>query len=241
MKGNPFLGVGYLFRGFRLVTKPGIRQFVIIPLLINTLLFSLLIWFGADQFNALISAMLPSWLDWLEWLLWPLFAVTVSIFVFFTFIHIANFIGAPFNALLAERIEKELKGKLGKEPFQLRHFLSTLWPSLCSEFRKIAYFLIRSVPLLVLFLIPWVNIIASFVWIVFSAWMLALEYADYPMANHDILFAEQQKRLREKRFMVLGFGGAALFLLMIPVLNFFAMPIAVSGATVMWLEQFDEG
>ncbi len=40
--------------------------------------------------------------------------------------------------------------------------------------------------------------------------------------------------------MVMGFGGATLFLTLIPVVNFLAMPTAVAGATVMWAEEFDK-
>ena len=34
-----FIGIGYVTRGFRLIRRPGIRRFVIIPLLINIILF----------------------------------------------------------------------------------------------------------------------------------------------------------------------------------------------------------
>ncbi|MEZ5582290.1 MAG: hypothetical protein R3F37_05475 [Candidatus Competibacteraceae bacterium] len=43
-------------------------------------------------------------------------------------------------------------------------------------------------PLLVLFVIPGVNVIAPLLWLVFGAWMLALQYADYPMGNHGLRF-----------------------------------------------------
>ncbi len=240
MNNNPFTGAGYLFRGLGLIMKPGIRPFVFIPLLINTLIFAALIIYSAGQFDQWINWFLPDVLKWLEWLLWPLFAVTISIIGFFTFIHVGNFVGAPFNGLLSEKVEQHLKGTLKKSPFQWGRFLSTLWPAFLAEIQKIIYFLLRGLPILLLLLIPAVNVAASFLWMGFSAWMLSLEYADYPMANHDILFSDQRKRLQEKKWLVFGFGGAALFLLMIPVLNFFVMPIAVAGATVMWVEQFEQ-
>jgi len=239
MQGNPIKGAGYLFRGFSLIRQPGIRQYAIIPLLINTLLFSLLIWVGAGQFNALIAHLLPASLEWLEWLLWPLFAVTVSILVFFTFIHLSNLVGAPFNGLLAEAVERHLKGKSQKDAAGWGAFLKNIGPMFLSELKKILYFLTRGLPLLILFAIPVVNVAAPFLWMLFSAWMLALEYADYPMGNHELLFPQQRALLKEKGLMALGFGGAALLLIMIPGLNFIAMPTAVAGATVMWVEGFD--
>ncbi len=239
MRNNPFTGANYLLRGAAIIMRPTIRPFVIVPLLVNTLLFSVLIVYGAGQFNDLILRLLPESLNWLSWLLWPLFAIAVAIIGFFTFIHLGNFISAPFNGLLSERIELQIKGALKKEPFHLKQFLFTLWPSFLAEIQKIVYFLIRAVPFFLLFWVPVVNIAASLVWMVFSAWMISLEYIDYPMANHDILFSNQRKIVREKKWLVLGFGGAALVLLMVPVLNFFVMPITVAGATLMWVEQFE--
>jgi len=32
---NPIGGAGYLFRGMRLITRPGLRRFVVMPLLVN--------------------------------------------------------------------------------------------------------------------------------------------------------------------------------------------------------------
>ncbi|MFQ5579917.1 MAG: sulfate transporter CysZ [Nitrospiria bacterium] len=238
MKYNPLTGAAYLLRGFFLLQKPGVRQYVIIPLSINVLLFSLVIWFGAGQFERFTGWLLPESYEWLEWFLWPLFALTMSVLVFFTFIHLGHLIGAPFNGLLSEAVEEYLSCRPAKEEMGLKRMIAGLGPVLISEFRKIIYFLSRGLPLLMLFFIPLLNILAPFIWVGFSAWMLALEYADYPMGNHGILFVEQRTRLKEKRLIVLGFGGATLILLMIPFLNFIAMPTAVAGATLMWVEQF---
>ena len=68
--------------------------------------------------------------------------------------------------------------------------------------------------------------------------MLALEYLDYPMGNHGLLFPEQRRRARERRLLVLGFGAAISGLTMIPVINFLVMPLAVAGATALWVECF---
>ncbi len=240
MKGNPFLGARYLLRGFSLIFKPGLRSYVVVPLLINIVLFSILILVGAQQFNRLMLWLLPEWLAWLRGLLWPLFALTISGIAFFTFLTVCNLIAAPFNGLLAERVEERLRGRVKNPPLQLTQVLSTFIPALISELNKIMYFALRALPLLILFLIPGVNIIASVLWMIFSAWILALEYADFPMGNHDIKFAEQRVLLQKKRFMVWGFGAAILLLLMIPIVNFLAMPTAVVGATVMWVEEFDQ-
>ena len=98
---------------------------------------------------------------------------------------------------------------------------------------------VRSLPPLVLFLIPGINVVAPIVWMAVGAWMLAVTYVDYPMANHGNDFDELRARLRERRLLSLGFGGAVMAALAVPVLNFLVIPCAVAGATAMWVEQLD--
>ena len=45
--------------------------------------------------------------------------------------------------------------------------------------------------------------------------------------------------MRERRLLSLGFGGAVMAALAVPVLNFLVIPCAVAGATAMWVEQLD--
>ena len=41
---NPVSGFGYFLKGLTLITKPGIKRFVAIPLLINFIIFASLFW-----------------------------------------------------------------------------------------------------------------------------------------------------------------------------------------------------
>ena len=240
-RNNPVSGALYFVRGFAIVTRPGIRGYVVIPLLINATLFTTLIYFGASWLVGFATDMLPGWLDFLAWILVPGFVVTALMAGFYTFNLIANLIAAPFNGLLAEAVERHLTGR--SPPSAGRGwgaFVKELGPTVMAELRKLAYVAIRSLPPLLLFLIPGVNVVAPFVWMVLGAWMLAVTYVDYPMANHGIGFAELRARLADRRLLSLGFGGAAVAALAVPVLNFLVIPCAVAGATAMWVEQFDD-
>lgn len=239
MHPTPFIGIGYLLQGFRLIAQPGLRRFVAIPLLLNSVVFATLIGLGIAQFNALIDwllAFLPDWLHWLEWLLWPVFALLALVFLLFSFTLFANLIGAPFNGLLAEAVERHLTGNTAHDQGWKKMLLDVL-PSLWAELRKIGYFILWAIPFLLLFLIPGVNLFAPLLWLLFSAWVLALQYFDYPMANHGIGFAEQRKRLAAQRINTLSFGAATLVATLIPGINFLVMPAAVAGATAMWVAQ----
>ena len=238
MKNNRS-GMHYLFEGLRLIRQPGLRHYVAVPLLVSTVFFTAAIFGLSHWLEVLIDLLLgylPAWLDWLRYLLWPVFAVAGVLIIFYSFSLMTNLIAAPFNGMLAEAVEQHLSG----QPIDTggwKALARDIVPSLLSELRKLLYFLLRALPLGLLFLIPGVNIAAPFLWALFSAWMLAIEYVDYPMANHLLHFSEQRRRLRKRRLLSLGFGGSSLLMTMIPLVNFLAMPVSVAGATAMWVHE----
>lgn len=230
-------GFNYLLSGFKLILKPGVRFYVLIPLLINTLLFAGVIVYGANTLSDLINELLThwQWLEWLTWLLWPIFVVIALTIVFFCFSIIANLIGAPFNGFLAAAVERTLTGQelSSKNDDSL---LQIIVVALKSESQKLLYFIVRALPILILFIIPMINVAAPLVWFLFSAWMFTIEYGDYPMGNHDIVFKQQREKFASNRQLAFGFGTGVMILTMIPVINFLAMPVAVAGATRMFVE-----
>jgi CysZ protein len=231
-------GTQAVARALSLLNKPGVRVYVIVPLMINFLLFGALIWYGYSQFNLLVEwlmSFVPAFLEFIEWLIWIFFGVLAAITVFFSFTPIANIVAAPFNALMSEKIEIELTGKAVSSNIS---FARMAIDAIGSQLRKLVYIMFWALGLFLVTLIPVVNLVAPVLWIVFGSWLLSLEYFDYPMGNHDLVFAEQKKRLGERRGIALGFGGAVMIMTSIPIINFFAMPVAVAGATLLWVEQF---
>ncbi|OOZ35891.1 sulfate transporter CysZ [Solemya velesiana gill symbiont] len=239
MNNNPIAGFNFLLEGLKLLLKPGLKRYLIVPLITNILIFTLIGWIGYTQFEAIQDWMLPesSWLNYLRWILWPLFALAALLITFYTFTVVANLIAAPFNSILAERVELLLTGQKANDGNG--SLFAAIGPAILSELRKLGYFLLRAIPLLILFVIPGINVIAPFLWLLFSAWFLALEYADYPMGNHGLSFPVQHKRMKKLRLTALGFGGGITLFMMIPLLNLAIMPAAVAGATVMWCKKRD--
>lgn len=236
---SPFKGFYYFISGFALMFKPGVFRYALWPLVINVVIFTVVTVVAFYQFGSLLEWMLsflPGWLEWLSYVLWPVFALALGLLFFFTFTLVANLVASPFNAPLAHAVELRLgqvSGKMGgKTPI-----VRTVLKSVTSELRKLQYIFLRALPLLILFVIPVVNIAAPFLWIAFSAWMLTMEYADYPMGNHELNFRQQMGVLKKRRFLSLGFGGSVTLALMIPGLNLIVMPAAVAGATKMWVDE----
>jgi len=235
-----FRGIAYVFQGFSLITQKGIRPFVLIPLLVNIGVFSLAIYLAKSQFDALMAKMLawlPSWLSWVEWLLWPIFAVLILLAVFYSFTIIANLIASPFNALLAERVEQKLNGQTITEESGMRTLLKNSGKAVASEVSKVLYSLKWLPLLLIITVIPGINIIAPFAWAVYGAWMLSLQYTDFAMGNHQLFVKDELPLLRQNRSVALGFGGILTLLMMIPIVNFFVMPVGVAAGAAFWVDR----
>jgi len=227
------------FQGLRLIFSPGLRRYVAIPLLLNILIFTALALFAAGNFDQFMDRWLPSqsWLEFLRWILWLLFAVAYALALFYSFTMIANLIASPFNSILAARVEEKLTGIRPADADE--SLLKAIGPAISGEVGKIVYFASRAIPLLALFLvsvwIPGLNILASIGWVVFGLWFLTIEYADYPMGNHAIKPKQQREHLRRKRFTSLAFGAGVTVMMLIPIVNFAAMPAAVAAATRFWV------
>ncbi|AKH19675.1 sulfate transporter CysZ [Sedimenticola thiotaurini] len=234
---NPINGITHLVKGLQMLMLPGLRRYLLAPIGINIVVFVVIGWIGYSQFEGLLNTFLPesSWLSFLRWLLWPLFALSILLITFYTFTTVANLIAAPFNSQLSAKVEEMLTGK--KPPENRQSITQLILPTVRSELRKLVYFLLRAIPLLILFIIPGINLLAPFLWLLFSAWFLAIEYGDYPMGNHGLEFKEQHDRLKQTRLAALTFGGGVTLLMMVPILNFAAMPAAVIGATRLWCDK----
>ena len=234
-------GASHLLGGFRLLNQPGVRPFVIIPFLINLCIYIGLLIVGIDQFARLMDWMvgqLPGWLDWLQWILWPMFVLLTALLVAYTFTLLANLIGAPFNGFLAERVAR----RLGVEPppEAESRVIAQMLADVKQEVRKLLYFLGRAALLgiasLLLIWIPLVNAVVPLLWFLFGAWMLALEYSDFHLANQGHRWDSERQLLGRHRASSLGFGAAAAGATLVPLVNFLVMPAAVAGATAMWVE-----
>jgi CysZ protein len=227
----------YILKGFGMIFKPGLKRYVLLPLIISSLLLSLFGWLAFEKFDSVMARLLPedSWLHALSWILWPVFAITFLVIVFYGFTIIANLIAAPFNSKLAEAVAARLDEKVQlptSDPF-FKDAAKSIW----SEIRKLSYYLVRALPLLLLMLFPLTSPFASIAWLIFSIWFLALEYVAYPLENQKMLFPDQRKTLGKKPLSALSFGGGVTLLMLIPVLNLAAMPAAVAGATIFWHEK----
>ncbi|MBF0137486.1 MAG: sulfate transporter CysZ [Magnetococcus sp. DMHC-1] len=242
MSDNPLAGFLYAQRGVKILTQPGLRRFVAIPLSINVLIFGSGTWFLYGIYRSTIGWLLdwlPSWLHWLQWVIAPLFVLTLVMVVFFAFTLLANLLGAPFNGLLADRVEQYLTDQAAQtHDKNIQRILKDAVPAILDELGKMLHAVAWVVPIFLIASIPGINFFAPVIWTLFTAWILALGYMDVPMSNNRMKGREIRECLKEKRLLVIGFGLGVLVLTSIPLVNLIAMPAAVAGATALWVDHF---
>lgn len=243
MKGNPVTGFNYLIQGFQLITQPGLRLFVLIPLTVNIVIFSILINLTIAQFSDWIKAVIewvPDWLAFIRWVLWPLAVILILTVVMYTFSVIANIIASPFNGLLAEKTEELLTGKEVPGLETIGQALLSFPKSIGRELTKLLYYIPLALVVLVISFIPLINTFAPLLWFLLGSWMMVIQYCDYPMDNHRASFADMKQRIKLMRLTSTGFGVSVMVGTMIPIVNLIIMPAAVCGATAYWVKAMKE-
>lgn len=234
-------GVNYFIQGFQLIKQPGLRSFVFIPLMINLVLFASAMYFALGQLTALFTWMdgqLPEYLSWLNFLLWPLAVLTMLVVMSFLFSSVMNWIAAPFNGLLAEKVEQHLTGKSLNTSGSV-DMIKDLPRIFGREWIKLKYYLPRALLFLVLFWLPIIGQTAApILWFLFTAWMMAIQYCDYPFDNHKVPFDDMKFALKNTKGSSFSFGATVTVFSMIPIVNFIVMPVAICGATAMWVDKY---
>ena len=230
-------------RGARMLGHPSLRLFVIIPLAVNILIFGSLIGLGFSYLSELMDswmAGIPEWLGFITWIIWPLIILTVGLISGYLFTSVALLIASPFNALLAEKTEELVTGKPVDSLEGLGAALLALPRGIVRELAKLLYYVPMAALVLLLSFIPGLNAIAPVLWFLLGAWMMSIQFVDYPMDNHQLSFADVKEAVRSRRLSSMGFGGIVALCAGIPVINFIVVPAAVVGATLLWCEELNQ-
>lgn len=240
-------GVNYFFQGLKLLAQPGIRPFVILPVVVNILLFVVLTWLLVDQLSLItgwLATTLTGWLEWLLWLFWLVIAVLWLTIYGYSFSMLSNTIAAPFYGLLAEKVQARLTGEVLDTPMTVPAIVALTKRTMAREARKLLYVLPRLLALglisLPLYFVPVIGLAVPVLWFLWGSWSLALQNLDYAADNNLTTFPALRKRMGQKRLLSLSFGAAAVVASAIPLFNLIAIPAAVAGGTALWLGQLRE-
>ncbi|MDU8923701.1 sulfate transporter CysZ [Pasteurellaceae bacterium LIM206] len=234
-------GFHYFVMGWHLITQKGLRRFVIMPVLLNVVLLSGLFWLFVSKISDMIDGLMgfiPDWLNWLSGILLALSILMILLLFYFIFTTLSGFIAAPFNGLLAEKVEIMLSGE-GPEDMSMTAFIKDTPRMLAREWQKLLYSLPKYIGLFLLGFIPLLGqTLIPVLTFLFTAWMMAIQYCDYPFDNHKISFHSMRYKLTENRTQSLVFGSFVTLCTFVPLINFVVIPVAVCGATAMWVETY---
>ena len=114
MNGNFVTGAGYFLRGLAMTFQPGLRRFVVIPLIANVVLFSLMGWLLYEVITDFYEAAMltvPEWLQFLSWIITPLLWLVGGLMTGYISTLLVLMLTSPFHALLAEKVEESITGE----------------------------------------------------------------------------------------------------------------------------------
>lgn len=238
---NAALGGSYFFaQGWKLMLNPGLKRYIIMPILINILVIGGAFYMTYQQVGGIIAYLLsylPSWLQWLSYVLWPLILLFVLVFFGYFFSTLANIIATPFNGLLSAKLEFLLTNNETNDSWN--DIAKDMARSIKRELQNLAYYLPRLIVILLLFLVPVIGtIITPILLFLFNSWMMAIQYNDYAFDNNKVSFSTMRRHLKQDRTNNLVFGTLVNICTMIPIVNLFIMPAAVCGGTLHWVKKY---
>jgi len=240
MQGNVISGAGYFFRGLSMLPQRGVRAFVMIPLAANIVLFGLLGRLALGYVATLITATelaLPSWLSFLTWILVPILWLAGGLLTGYASTFLVLLLTSPFHSLLAEKVEEQVTGRPVPAIGGIAVALLAIPRGIARELSKFLTYIPVALVVLILSFVPGINTLSPLLWFLLGAWMMSLQFLDYPMDNHRLPFSEVRSASAARRLSSLGFGGMVAFVSGIPFVNLVVVPAAVIGATLLWCEE----
>jgi CysZ protein len=141
---------------------------------------------------------------------------------------------APLADPISEATEERC-GDFTAPPFSLGRLFASVGTSLAHTASRLAIIVVGFFALLPLNLIPGLgSVVYAVVSTLWAAWWLTAEYVSGPFARHLLPFKRVLKAMRTRPLASLGFGLTLYVMLWVPVLNFFLVPVAVVGGTLLF-------
>ncbi len=157
---------------------------------------------------------------------WLFFVLVLGYGVFL----VTNIIASPFYALLAEKILKD-RGEMPEGAKSLKSWLGRNLGLILQALIKVMIFLILGAILFALSLIPAIGFIATFGFFL----IIAFDCSDY---SYEAVLWNFRQRMSFFTLHWAAHCGLALtigFIFMIPIMNIFLFPMAVVGATDLFI------
>jgi CysZ protein len=222
-----------------LLGHPTLLPIAALPLLANSAILMMVFFTLGPHVSGWVKSLLPSsnWGYALYILLLPvvwslallLGALIVNLF--------GTIVASPFNEMLSARVEAK-EGRLPQD--QLLSWAATIarfGVVVLDEIKKWALYLLVMALLAFLWLIPIAGSIAfTFLGGLVTFWFLGYEYLDHCFSRRAMRFADRRAFCWKNKSAIIGLGMAITGATLIPFVFFVMMPVAVVGATLVFVE-----
>jgi len=213
------------FRGALFVARARLWHFVLVPLLLNIAL-AVGAAFLAGRYWQMELAGRPVASPVLGTLL---LVVTTLLGTVVLFLILQPVLGAVFNDLLAERVEKRVAGEVAKQGF-----LPSAGRALVHGLLKLVLY---GLALVVGLALGAVTVgIGSVVGLALGAIFLAYDGFDFPLSRRGATFGAKWRYLALHPAQTIGYGLGATVFYLIPLALIVAPPFTAVGATLVFLE-----
>ncbi len=231
---TPFTALGFLFQHLSLI------RFFLIPFAVNIVIFGLGTWAFIHYYNDLLHTLVSDPTVWYQYILYYLTAIALGLVfaaaMIFGFTAVGNIIASPFNDLLSEKTEELRTGKKVDEKLSLKLVAKDAKDAVLNEIKKISVFLMVQILLLLINFLPLVGNVLYLVLSPLSViYFLVYEYLDFTMSRKRMAFGDKWRLIKENKWAGFGMGLAFFFTTVVPFINFFVMPVAVIGATLLYV------
>ncbi len=245
-------GATYPFRALILFKRhPKLLGYIVIPIAVNLViaiaLYGGLFFFGNEFIAELqvdistklaqLIADLPAWLSILNYgvsglifLLQFLLAIILFIAAGFILTQFGFLLGAPWYGQLSEKLEEIRTGNL--EIVEVS-FARDIGRAILYELKKIVLTIIVSIPLFIINFLPGIGtLIATAGGFTLTTTIIGLDFMDSALERRRLQF-RKKLNLVIKSFPASGsFALVCLFLITIPLVNLFTIPLCVASGTL---------
>lgn len=160
-----------------------------------------------------------------SWLVWALAVLLAALSGVLSFTVLGSAAIAPWLDVLVVRTES-LRGYVSEE--NTAAWWQQCLASLVNSVRPLLELLAWGCVALLIFWVPLIGpILGTIIWTYAGVRFLCFELMDTTASRKKMIFSQRKAEMNERRFFWLGFGGLAMLMMLVPLLNLLVIPAAV--------------
>ena len=223
-----------------ILSHPSLVPFAALPLIVNMVVLVVLVFVLGRHVSDWVGAVVPAagWQYVVFGLPLKILAWGVAFLIGGLMVNLFGaLIASPFNDVLSGRVEL-LEGRLPQDQIHTwAQALARFGLVLIDELKKWTVYLFVMACLLPLLLVPFAGHLAfTCLGALVTFWFLGFEYLDYCFSRRHLRFAERRQFCWAHKTAIIGLGASITCASMIPLSLFVVMPLAVVGATLLFLD-----